>query len=97
MTAKLEKTLKREVLIDGQPYTVSIDPDGIKLTQKGFRKGQELTWRAILGSSQNSESGQSSQTAGGDSAGVPSAVSGARENSLAPYGDASATDRAEHH
>ena len=38
MTTKLEKVLKREIDIDGQPYTVAISPDGVKLTQKGFRR-----------------------------------------------------------
>jgi hypothetical protein len=27
---------------------VAISPEGLKLTQKGFRKGQELTWQSIL-------------------------------------------------
>ena len=50
MATKLDKTLKREIEIDGQPYTVAISPEGIKVTQKGFRKGSELTWKEILGS-----------------------------------------------
>jgi hypothetical protein len=47
MTTKLDKTLKREIDIDGQPYTVTISPDGVKLTQKGFRKGREMSWRSL--------------------------------------------------
>ncbi len=58
MTAKLEKTLKREIVIEGQPYTVAISPEGVKLTKKGFRLGQEVTWKSML-----SESGGD---AGGD-------------------------------
>ncbi|HEX5437877.1 MAG TPA: hypothetical protein VFW98_12005 [Gemmatimonadaceae bacterium] len=50
MATKLEKTLKREIEIDGQAYMVAISPDGVKLTQKGFRKGPELTWKQILAS-----------------------------------------------
>ncbi len=50
MATKLDKTLKREIDIDGQAYMVAISPEGVKLTQKGFRKGPELTWRQILGS-----------------------------------------------
>lgn len=50
MATKLEKTLKREIDIDGQPYMVAISPEGVKLTQKGFRKGPELTWKQILNS-----------------------------------------------
>jgi hypothetical protein len=53
MTAKLEKTLKREITIDGQPYTVAISPEGVKLTKKGFRLGQEVTWKSMLGDSGN--------------------------------------------
>jgi hypothetical protein len=47
MTTKLDKTLKREIDIDGQPYTVTISPQGVKLTQKGFRKGREMSWRSL--------------------------------------------------
>ena len=48
MATKLEKTLKREIDIDGAAYMVAISPDGVKLTRKGFRKGPELTWKQIL-------------------------------------------------
>ncbi|HSY08972.1 MAG TPA: hypothetical protein VK820_10620 [Steroidobacteraceae bacterium] len=41
---KLEKPLKRQIEIKGQPYIVTITPDGMKLTEKGKRKGQELLW-----------------------------------------------------
>jgi len=47
MTTKLDKTLKREIEIDGQAYTVAISPEGVKLTQKGFRKGREMSWRQL--------------------------------------------------
>ena len=49
MPIKLDKTLRREIVLDGQPYTVTISPRGVKLTAKGFRKGRELSWRALLG------------------------------------------------
>ena len=55
MATKLEKTIKRELEIDGQPYTVTISPDGVKLTQKGFRKGSEISWRALLASAGGAE------------------------------------------
>jgi hypothetical protein len=48
MATKLEKTLKREITIDGKAYMVAISPEGVKVTQKGFRRGPELTWRAII-------------------------------------------------
>jgi hypothetical protein len=48
MTTKLEKELKREIQINEEPYTVTLSPMGLKLTQKGKRKGQELAWKDIV-------------------------------------------------
>lgn len=48
MTTKLDKPLKREIDVDGRPYTVTIAPDGIKVVEKGKRKGHELSWHAIV-------------------------------------------------
>jgi hypothetical protein len=48
MTTKLEKPLRREVTVDGRVYTVTIAPEGIKVVEKGKRKGQELSWGAIV-------------------------------------------------
>ncbi|HEX2198064.1 MAG TPA: hypothetical protein VHG88_05505 [Burkholderiales bacterium] len=48
MATKLEKPLKREIQISGQPYVVTITPDGLKLVPKGKRKGQELAWSALV-------------------------------------------------
>jgi hypothetical protein len=47
MPLPLDKTLKREIVLDGRPYTVTISPAGVKLTAKGFRKGRRLSWRAF--------------------------------------------------
>jgi hypothetical protein len=47
-TEKLEKTIKRELDMDGKSYTVQIAPEGIKVTEKGKRKGREISWRAII-------------------------------------------------
>ncbi|HWG53452.1 MAG TPA: hypothetical protein VN677_09140 [Gemmatimonadaceae bacterium] len=55
MATKLDKTLKREIDIDGQAYMVSLSPEGVKLTQKGFRKGPELTWKQILATAEPGE------------------------------------------
>jgi hypothetical protein len=49
MATKLDKTLKRELQIDGQPYMLSISPEGLKLVPKGKRTGTELTWKDVLG------------------------------------------------
>jgi hypothetical protein len=48
MTAKLEKSIKRELELDGKLYTITIAPEGLKVTEKGKRKGPELSWRAII-------------------------------------------------
>lgn len=48
MATKLEKPLKREIDVDGKPYMLAISPEGLKLTEKGKRKGQELTWKGLL-------------------------------------------------
>ncbi len=48
MPVKLDKTLKRELEIDGRPYTITIGPEGVKVTPKGARKGRELSWHDIL-------------------------------------------------
>ena len=48
MTTRLEKPLKREHTVDGQVYTVTISPEGIKVVAKGKRKGHELSWQSIV-------------------------------------------------
>lgn len=44
----LEGELKRALTIDGKPYTLTISPEGLKLTEKGRRNGQELTWKDLV-------------------------------------------------
>jgi hypothetical protein len=48
MAVKLEKTIKRELDHDGKAYTISIGPEGVKVVEKGKRKGREISWRAII-------------------------------------------------
>jgi hypothetical protein len=48
MAVKLEKTIKRELEMEGRTYTVAISPEGIKVTEKGKRKGREIAWRTII-------------------------------------------------
>ena len=55
MATKLDKTIKREIEIEGQAYMITISPEGVKLTQKGFRKGQEVSWKEILGGGKSSQ------------------------------------------
>jgi hypothetical protein len=51
MTTKLERPLKREIVIDEKPYTLTIDASGLKLVEKGRRNGHEVSWKQILSSS----------------------------------------------
>lgn len=48
MATKLDKSLKREIDIDGQAYMLTIDPAGMKLVPKGKRNGLELAWKALI-------------------------------------------------
>ncbi|MGE5523069.1 MAG: hypothetical protein ACM3SS_05080 [Rhodospirillaceae bacterium] len=52
MTTRLNGTLKREILVDGEPYTVTLSEIGIKLARKGRRKGLELDWKNLLSGEQ---------------------------------------------
>jgi len=44
----LDKPLKREIEIDGVRYTLVLDPRGLKLAQKGHRRGVELSWKDLV-------------------------------------------------
>ena len=49
MTTVLDKTLKRQITVDGAPYTVVLDPEGMRVTGKGKRTPEvELRWRDLL-------------------------------------------------
>jgi hypothetical protein len=48
MATKLDKSLKREIEIEGKPYMLTISPEGLKLVPKGKRKGQEIAWSALV-------------------------------------------------
>lgn len=45
---RLDKPLRRELEIADAIYTLTIDPQGLKLTQKGKRKGIALRWADIV-------------------------------------------------
>ena len=47
MATKLVKEIRREIEIDGEPFTVAISPQGVKLTKKRFRSGRSISWRAL--------------------------------------------------
>ena len=48
MTTKLDKALKREIVVDDRAYTVTLTAEGVKVVEKGKRNGQELTWKSIV-------------------------------------------------
>ena len=48
MTTRLDKPIKRELQHDGVLYTVTIAPDGIRVVEKGKRKGREVSWATII-------------------------------------------------
>ena len=45
---KLDKPLRRELAIGDKSYTLTIAPEGLKLTEKGHRKGIELKWSDLV-------------------------------------------------
>jgi hypothetical protein len=48
MATKLDKSLKREIDIDGKPYMLTFSPEGLKITPKGRRIGRELAWKDLV-------------------------------------------------
>ena len=45
---RLDKPLKRELQIKGKPHVLTIDPEGLRLTKKGRRKGIEIAWKDLV-------------------------------------------------
>jgi hypothetical protein len=48
MTTRLDKTLKRELILEGRTFILAVSPEGLKLTLKGKRNGQELRWNDLV-------------------------------------------------
>jgi hypothetical protein len=48
MTTRLDKTLKRELTLEGRTFILAVSPEGLKLTLKGKHKGQELRWGDLV-------------------------------------------------
>jgi hypothetical protein len=44
MPTKLDKSLKREVVIGDQTLVLTLTPDAVKMTAKGKRTGKTFTW-----------------------------------------------------
>ena len=47
MATKLEKSIRREIEIDGEPFTIIVSPEGFRLTKKRFRSGVALSWKSV--------------------------------------------------
>jgi hypothetical protein len=45
---KLDGILRREIDVEGKPFTLALSPEGLKLTPKGARKGLELRWKDLV-------------------------------------------------
>lgn len=52
---KLDKPLRREIQIGDKAYTLTIDPDGLKLVEKGHRNGTEMRWADIAGTEHDTQ------------------------------------------
>lgn len=44
----LDKPLKRQIDVEGQPFTVTLDATGIKITKKAHRNGMEVRWADLI-------------------------------------------------
>jgi len=45
---KLDKPLRREIAVGETAYTLTIDPDGLKIVPKGHRNGISLSWKDLV-------------------------------------------------
>ncbi len=48
MTTRLDKTIRRELVLHGALYTVTITSDGVRIVPKGKRAGHEISWETLL-------------------------------------------------
>jgi hypothetical protein len=48
MTTPLDKPLRRELRLGEQAYTLTIDPTGLKLVEKGRRHGVDVRWADLV-------------------------------------------------
>ncbi len=44
----LDKPLRRELQVGADAFTLTIDPDGLKLVRKGKRNGIALRWEELV-------------------------------------------------
>ncbi len=43
----LDKPIKRALTLDGKTYTLVVEPEGMKLAEKGHRRGIERLWKDV--------------------------------------------------
>ena len=48
MPTVLDKSLKRALLVKGNPFVLTISPEGFTLIPKGKRKGHEISWSEFV-------------------------------------------------
>jgi hypothetical protein len=48
VATKLDKPIKRELELDGEPYTVVVAPEGVSIAAKGKRTRKFLSWATLL-------------------------------------------------
>lgn len=48
MVTRLRGVLRREISIGGEPHVVTVTDDGVKIVEKGRRKGIELAWKDLV-------------------------------------------------
>ena len=48
MATKLDKSLKREIDVEGKPFMLTLSPAGLKLVPKGTRNGLEIAWKDLV-------------------------------------------------
>jgi len=44
----LDRPLKRQISVEGDPFVVTISPAGIRIVPKGKRKGYEISWASLI-------------------------------------------------
>jgi hypothetical protein len=57
MTTKLTEPMRREVEIDGEPFTILVTPRGVRISRKRFREGRTISWRALWESGELEQAG----------------------------------------
>ncbi|MBD9478096.1 hypothetical protein [Pseudoxanthomonas sp. PXM02] len=59
----LDKALRRELTLGDKAYTLTIDPTGLKLVEKGRRNGVEVRWADLVAGDAGSAAAPQASTA----------------------------------